>query len=51
MSETQTADRDGFSRTLPQPVVLADAETRQVAGGAEPNGPDTRPFHPPHSPS
>ncbi len=33
MEKTQTTGRNGFSRPLPQPIVLTPAEAKQVAGG------------------
>ena len=38
MDKHQTADRDGFSPLLPQTIELTEAETKQVAGGAESGG-------------
>jgi hypothetical protein len=47
MNKHQATDRDG-SRHLPQPMVLTQAETEQVAGGGGGDGADQRPYHPPH---
>jgi hypothetical protein len=33
MDKSQSTDRNGFSRPLPQPIVLTPAEAKQVAGG------------------
>jgi hypothetical protein len=33
MNKNPATDRNGFSRSLPQPIVLTPAEAKQVSGG------------------
>jgi hypothetical protein len=46
MNKHQATDRDGFSRPLPQPIVLTQAETEQVAGGGGGTVPTSAPTTP-----